>query len=279
MLLIAESGSTNTDWCLLNASHRLFFRTRGINPFMESAEDIAKMIQLELLPHLQFPPISICFYGAGCVHQGKENVRNALNQVFRDVAVDVESDLLAAARALCGYQPGIACILGTGSNSCYFDGNQIVSNVSPMGFIIGDEGSGAVLGKRFVGSLLKKQFSDELKEQFLAEYQLTPAMIIERVYRQPYPNRFLASFAPFIHKHLSDDRVRNMVLDEFNAFVIRNILQYPQSQHLPIHFTGSVAWYFSDLLKETLDRHQLQMGHICVSPLSQLIEYHQQAML
>jgi N-acetylglucosamine kinase-like BadF-type ATPase len=276
MLLIAESGSTSTDWCLVAPAQRVFFRTRGINPFMESASDIAAMIKAELLPHLQFPPTAIVFYGAGCVHKGHDTVLEALTDVFRDLPIEVESDLLAAARALCGSQPGIACILGTGSNSCYYNGYQIESNVSPLGFIIGDEGSGAVLGKRFVGSLLKNCFSNELKELFLNSYHLTQADIIERVYRQPYPNRFLAGFAPFILENIQYAEVRTMVMDEFSAFIERNVMQYPQARHLPIHFTGSIAWHFSELLKESIALHHLQIGTICASPLHQLVSYHQQ---
>lgn len=279
MLLIAESGSTSTDWCLVAPAQRVFFRTRGINPFMEAGSDIAAMIKSDLLPHLHFPPSAISFYGAGCVHKGRDTVMEALTNVFRDMPIDVDSDLLAAARALCGHLPGIACILGTGSNSCYYNGYQIESNVSPLGFIIGDEGSGAVLGKRFVGSLLKNCFSNELKELFFNTYHLTQADIIESVYRQPYPNRFLAGFAPFILEHAQQPDVRSMVMDEFNDFIERNVLQYPQSKHLPIHFTGSIAWHFSELLKEAIAMHHMQIGNICASPLHQLVDFHQQAAL
>ncbi|MBN2742476.1 MAG: ATPase [Marinilabiliaceae bacterium] len=279
MILIADSGSTTTDWCLMDATQRLYFQTRGINPFMESPVDILQMIQSELLPHLHFPPTNVSFYGAGCVHRGRDNVRDALMQAFPDVPVDVESDLLAAARALCGHQPGIACIVGTGSNSCYYDGLAIVDNVSPLGYVLGDEGSGAVIGRLFVGALLKNQFSDDLKSRFFAEYELTVPDIIERVYRQPYPNRFLASFMPFVHCHLHHEGVGALVMDEFERFIRRNVLQYPQAASLPIHMTGSVAWHFSALMTDVLAQCRLRAGIICASPLEMLVNYHQSRLI
>lgn len=275
MLLIADSGSTGTDWCLIGHDQTVEIRTRGINPFMEESNDIALMIKQELIPQLPLPPTAIYFYGAGCIHKGKETVQAALADAFRNIQTEVESDLLAAARALCHHSPGIACIMGTGSNSCYYNGHDIVNNISPLGFILGDEGSGAVLGKRFMGSLLKNQFSADIKQSFMNEYQLTPADIIEKVYRQPYPNRFLASFVPFILKNIECPEIRAMVLDEFESFITRNILQYPQAWHLPIHFTGSIAWYFSDILEEALVKHQLKRGTITASPMQELIGYHQ----
>ena len=189
--LIADSGSTKTDWCLAEDGKILRqTKTDGINPVFltdeelrNAAEDAARQLE-------DIRPEAIRFYGAGCIPTQTERVRHALKQAFTETEdVEAASDMLGAARALCGHQAGIACILGTGSNSCFYDGENIVANVSPLGFILGDEGSGAALGKILVGSLLKNQLAPGLKEEFLERYALTPADIIERVYRRPLPNR------------------------------------------------------------------------------------------
>jgi N-acetylglucosamine kinase-like BadF-type ATPase len=191
-LLIADSGSTKTNWRVCSPEGACTVRTAGINPFMQEHNSIRKMLLKELLPYLPEVPIdAIYFYGAGCTPEKCPEMGALLQDLFPQTAViEVASDMLGAARALCGHRPGVACILGTGSNSCLFDGKEIVEQVSPLGFILGDEGSGAVLGKRLVGDLLKDQMGPGLKEAFLEEYQLTPANIIRRVYREEYPNRF-----------------------------------------------------------------------------------------
>ena len=228
MILIADSGSTKTDWCVVeNGEFILRFKTRGMNPFFQTEEEIGKEIEAGLLPSLKdFEPSAIYFYGAGCAFPEKNNmIRRAVNR-YLSVPVEVGSDLLAAARALCGDQPGIACIMGTGSNSCYYDGREIVKNVSPLGFILGDEGSGAVLGKLLIGDVLKDQLSPALKDQFLTQYELTPALIMDKVYRQPFPNRFLAGFSPFIREHLDEPAIWELVTRSFLAFFTRNVKQY-----------------------------------------------------
>ena len=181
--------------------------------------------------------------------------------------------MLAAARGLCGHEAGIACIMGTGSNSCYYDGEKIIENVSPLGFILGDEGSGAVLGKLLVGNILKNQFTPELKEKFLSQFNLTPGEIIDRVYRKPFPNRFLASLSPFIAQNLQEPCVRQMVLGSFKDFFKRNVMQYDYS-HNKVHFIGSVAHYYRDVLEEAANEMGIQMGTILQSPMKGLIAYH-----
>ena len=188
--------------------------------------------------------------------------------------IHVQSDLMAAARALCGNQPGIACILGTGSNSCLYDGESIVKNISPMGFILGDEGSGAVLGKHFINYLFKGNSSHQLMKEFTEETGLTMTDIINKVYREPLPNRFLASLAPFIHAHLDDLDVRNLVIDNFRMFFVRNIQHY-QSPHLKVNAVGSIAYYFKDCLQEAAIQEGYELGIVLKSPMDGLIKYHQ----
>ena len=177
------------------------------------------------------------------------------------------------ARALCGREAGIACILGTGSNSCYYDGETIVANVSPLGFILGDEGSGATLGKLFIGSLLKNQLTEGLKETFLDEYKLTPAEIIDRVYRKPFPNRFLATFSPFITKHIEDNSIQSLVKNAFSDFFRRNVMQYDY-RTCKVHFCGSIAHFYRDLLIEAANELQLNIGTIAQTPMDGLVAYH-----
>ena len=204
MIVIADSGSTKTDWCLGNTkTNSRTVRTGGINPFHQSVDEIKEVIASTLIPQLgdttEFT--TIYFYGAGCIPEKTNIVKTALAQNFPKANILVESDLLGAAHALCGKTAGIACILGTGSNSCFYDGEKITANISPLGYILGDEGSGAVLGKRLVGDLLKHQLPDDLCQDFLKEYDLTPALILDKVYRQPLANRFLAGLTPFLFAH------------------------------------------------------------------------------
>ncbi|WP_348725151.1 ATPase [Parabacteroides goldsteinii] len=278
MILIADSGSTKTDWCVVeNGESILRFKTRGMNPFFQTEEEIGKEIEAGLLPSLKgFKPSAIYFYGAGCAFPEKNNmIRRAVNR-YLSVPVEVGSDLLAAARALCGDQPGVTCIMGTGSNSCYYDGREIVKNVSPLGFILGDEGSGAVLGKLLIGDVLKDQLPPALKDQFLTQYELTPALIMDKVYRQPFPNRFLAGFSPFIREHLDEPAIWELVTRSFLAFFTRNVKQYDYFE-LPVHLVGSVAWYYQDILKEIAFDLGIRLGTIARSPMEGLIAYHGQS--
>lgn len=275
MILIADSGSTKTDWCLVeNGKNILRFQTRGTNPFFQTEEEILEEIETGLLPGLKgVEPSSVHFYGAGCAFPEKnEIIRRAVSRHL-PVPVEVGSDLLAAARALCGDRPGIACILGTGSNSCQYDGKEIVKNVSPLGFILGDEGSGAVLGKLLIGDVLKDQLPPALKELFLSQYGLTPALIMDRVYRQPFPNRFLAVFSPFILEHLDEPAVWELVTRSFLAFFTRNVKQYDYFD-LPVHLAGSVAWHYQTVLKEIAFDLGIRLGTIIQSPMEGLIRYH-----
>lgn len=280
MILIADSGSTKTDWCVVeNGESILRFKTRGTNPFFQTEEEIGKEIEAGLLPSLKgFEPSAIYFYGAGCAFPEKNDmIRRAVNR-YLSVPVEVGSDLLAAARALCGDQPGIACIMGTGSNSCYYDGREIVKNVSPLGFILGDEGSGAVLGKLLIGDVLKDQLPPALKDQFLTQYELTPALIMDKVYRQPFPNRFLAGFSPFIREHLDEPAIWELVTRSFLAFFTRNVKQYDYFEQ-SVHLVGSVAWYYQDVLKEIAFDLGIRLGTIARSPMEGLVAYHGQPTL
>ena len=187
--------------------------------------------------------------------------------------ISVGSDLLGAARSLCGTDSGIVCILGTGSNSCYFDGNSITDNVPPLGFILGDEGSGAYIGRRLVGGCLKKQFSDTICRSFLEETKLTVPSIIEKVYRQPMPNRFLASLSPFCARHRDDKEIHNFIVDCFKEFFKRNVAAYKNGGN-KVHFIGSIAWFYRHELREAAETEGYSVGKICQTPMDGLVKFH-----
>lgn len=278
MILIADCGSTKIDWCVLNGNklEKQFFTT-GINALLMPEEQICETLAKELVPEAQgFDIEEVYYYGAGCLSEGIcSNVSRAIAaNIPTAKTISVNSDLLAAARALCGNAAGIACIMGTGSNSCYYDGKQIVDNVSPLGFILGDEGSGAVLGKLLVGDVLKKQLPEELCEKFLKEYDLDRMKIIENVYKKPVANRFLASLSPFLIKNIEEPAIHRLVLNAFKAFFVRNIENYSNYKSLEVSFVGSVAYYYQEVLKEAAAALDIKVGTIIKSPMEGLLKYH-----
>lgn len=276
MILIADSGSTKTHWTVVDETKvvsEVF--TDGINPFYQTDLEIIALLETQLSLKMDNKAVSnIFFYGAGCSFPEKKLlVRNALASCFETATIEVESDLLGAARSLFQCEKGIACILGTGSNSCYYDGRDIVENVSPLGFILGDEGSGAVLGKLFVADCLKNQLPVELKEKFLKQYDMTPALILDRVYKKPFPNRFLAQFAPFLAKHLEEPCIFNLVYDSFDAFFVRNVLQY-QLEEMQVGIVGSIARYFKETLEIVAFERGIVISEIIQSPMNGLVKFH-----
>ena len=273
MKLIADSGSTKTAWAVAeNPMHVI--KTDGINPIFMDSDAIENTLRTQLLPNLSQTITEVYFYGAGCANQEKNDVvKQALQAVFGDIKIEIASDLLGAARGLCKHQDGIACILGTGSNSCLYKNGNISWNVPALGFILGDEGSGAVLGKLLMGNLFKNQLPDEVKTDFEQTYGLSMMDVIEKVYRQPLPNRFLASFGPFISKHIAVPEMYNMVYGSLESFIVRNVKQYPTEKYA-VNFTGSIAYYFADILKDLSVKHNFKIGYISQNPLEGLIQYH-----
>ena len=272
MMLIADSGSTKTDWALVTPGAVTTVSTQGLNPYQWDAEGMVGVLTEELLPQLRADEVdSVQFYGSGVTPAMRPKVEQVLRQVFPALqTLEVESDLLGAARALCGRSEGIACILGTGSNSCLYDGRQIVRNTPSLGFILGDEGGGASLGRLFLNALLRDRLSASVSDDFKAETGLTMSEIIDRVYRQPLPNRFLASLSKFIHSHLDDEALRQMVTDNFRAFFHHHLAPY-QRPDLPVSFVGSIACYYEPQLREAAAATGFTVGTIIKSPLDGLV--------
>lgn len=273
-VLIADSGSTKTDWTLFDRNgYRQSVKTAGFNPFFQSEEEMTKRFRRELKSFTASPD-SLFFYGAGCLPgEPADRMKNALLSRFPTARIEVESDLTGAARAVCGHEAGIAGILGTGSNSCFYDGRTIVRHVPPLGFILGDEGSGAHLGKNLVADLLKDQLPEKLKACFLERFELTQNEIIQRVYSRPYPNRFLASLSVFFHEHREEPALRQLLRRCFKQFFERNIYQYDYRNH-PVHLCGSIGSYYEAELREVASEQSIRIGKIVQAPTEGLIDYH-----
>jgi len=279
--LIADSGSTKTDWAVSKEDSTMFIvQTQGINPFLQERQTINHILQEDFYPQLRQHGVdnlalvaSIYFYGAGCRPEKMPFMREILADNFPSAGqISVGSDLLAAAYALCGNNEGLVCILGTGSNSCYYDGKKIVANISPLGFILGDEGSGAYLGKTLLSRLLKGELPDALIHDFYNEYHYTPDQIIEKVYRNPMPNRFMAGFTRFISAHRHEKEMQCLLVDGFRSFFERNICLYGRPD-LPVQAIGSIAFYFEKELTEAAFSEGYCIEKIMKSPLQGIIEY------
>ena len=279
MKLIADAGSTKIEWVLLDddGGKYLHVITRGFNAAISNTDSLSEIIRNDS-PELYSSADAVTdvhYYGAGCAGQRRLLTEDALRGIFTSSICHAESDMLGAARALCGNSEGIACILGTGSNSCHYDGVRITANVSPLGFILGDEGSGAVLGRRLIGMGMKGGFADATARLFHERFpEATQEEIITRVYRSERPGAYLASFVPFLREHVDDEEISEFIIDEFCRFFSFNVRSYTNARLLPIHFTGSVAFHFAPQLHEAASRCGFRIGHIEKAPMQALIAYH-----
>lgn len=277
MLLIADSGSTKTHWRLVDDEKRIRqLQTEGLNPYFLSKEKIADIITSQLLPSFDRKFAGkVFFYGSGCgAVEKREMVQRALHSVFPSVSVEVHTDLLGAARALCGRESGIAAILGTGSNSCYYDGHEIKEQANSLGFILGDEGSGAHIGKTFISSLLNKELPGDMEKRFFERFHTDRNSILDAVYSKPFPSRYLATFAKFVHQNLNDEHIASLTANCFRAFFDKHVCRYPGYSKLKFHCTGSVGFYFSNILRRVAEEKNISIGKIVESPAAALVNYH-----
>ena len=278
--LLAESGATKTDWCLLKEKGKpIYFKTSGINPYLQSADQIAEMLSTEMgWKESKHVADHISYYGAGASDANNQKVLSGvLKQFFKVKKTTVQGDLMAAAKALCGDQKGIVCILGTGSNSCYYDGKIIKENHASLGYIAGDEGSGNYLGKRVLQYYAYRTFDTELLMSFELLFGNDLNGIIHKLYREPFPNRYLASLVQLLIENRGHFMVENIIEDCLNDFFHHHIIKYRQSWKLPIHFTGSIAYQFRDVLADLCEQYELELGTILKSPLEGLVKYHSKA--
>jgi N-acetylglucosamine kinase-like BadF-type ATPase len=277
MILIADSGSTKTNWTLIEDQRIVTtVQTAGMNPYFITSETVEAILKADLVPNLPADFVKeIYFYGSGCSTENNNNMlRDAMMLYFRKAAISVYHDILGAARSLLGKKKGIACILGTGCNACYYDGEEVFSNVPSLGYLFGDEGAGSNLGKIFMEKYLKDKLPSEIKAEFEKEYGLSLENILNALYNRPFPNRFLASFSEFIGPRKDHPFLHNLVKKSFQSFIDEQIKKYPDYKRLPISFVGSIAWYYRDILLEAAVENNLHVGTILKSPMEGLITFH-----
>lgn len=275
-VLIADSGSTKTQWCLLTGNKKKMISTQGISPYFLNDETLGKILSDELLPQTGKIEIDeIFYYGTGCSNLVNISlVKRGLKKIYPGAAIKVDHDLLGAAKALCGDEKGIACILGTGSNSCYYNGKKIVKNSPGLGFILGDEGSGTYLGKKVLQYYLYNTFDAELMDKFKNKYPQTNSEILDNVYKTALPNRYLAGFVTFLIENRGHFMIENIIEDSINDFFFNHVYKYRESWTMPINFVGSVAYGFKDVLAEMCKDYELKLGKVIKSPMDGLIKYH-----
>lgn len=276
-ILIAESGATKAEWCLAGKGKKITITTQGISPFFFTEQKIIELLQNDLLP--QFPKSTVVeevhYYGTGMLNPANvKMVKNALQQVFEKAELEINDDMLAAARALNGKKAGLACNLGTGSFCSYYDGKKIAKQSPGIGYILGDEGSGAYLGKKVVQYYLYNTFDEELRYRFDQKYNTNRVEIIENVYRKPLANRYLASYALFLSENRGHYMIENIIEDGLNDFFFQHVCKYREAWKLPVGFVGSIAFGFKDVLQDLCGSYEFELGKVLKSPMSGLTEYH-----
>lgn len=277
-ILIADSGSTKTVWCLLKGKSKKLFQTQGMSPYFVDKRGIMSILKQEVLPQLKRAEVNeIYWYGTGCKNpDNRKMLRDAMRPSFDGAAIQVSDDLTGAALALCGKEKGIACILGTGCNSCFFNGKKIVKNSPGLGYILGDEGSGTFLGKMVIQHYVYGIFDEDLRAKFDAKFVTTPQEILNAVYKGPLPNRYLAGYAIFLAENRGHYMIENIIEDGINQFFFTHLLRYKESEVLPIHFTGGIAYGFKDKIAERCAGYGFRLGNIIKTPMEGLVEYHRE---
>lgn len=275
-ILIADSGATKAEWCSVKNGKKQTIFTQGISPYFLSTNEIVELLRRELLPSLKkTAPNEIYYYGTGCANpENARSVKKALKTVFAEAETEVQTDLTAAARALCGRNKGIACILGTGSNSCYYNGQRVVKNSPGIGYVLGDEGSGAYLGKKVIQHYLYNTFDEDLKALFDARFLTSGVEILDNVYKKPLPNRYLAGFAVFLAENRGHYMIENIVEDGLNDFFFQHLNKYGEVWKHPVNFVGSVAAGFRDVLQSLCASYEFEMGTVMKAPMEGLVRYH-----
>ncbi len=275
--LIADSGSTKTTWVLTNRGNVIqTLKTNGLNPYFHTQASVEEILQTGLIPSLPVNEIDeIHFYGAGCsTPDNNAMIGSALQKFFRRAQIHIYHDILGAARALFGREKGIAAILGTGCNSCYYDGITCFQEVDSLGYLFGDEGAGSNLGKRWMSAYLKKEAPAELRKSFDEHYGYSLSDILNSLYNRPYPNRYLASFSEFLLPQKEHPFVKTLIKSSFRDFVAAQLKHYDRYQPLPVAFTGSIAFLYQEILREVMVSYSYTIGNIFCEPMEGIIRYH-----
>lgn len=277
-ILIADSGSTKCEWCLLENGKKKTVLTPAMSPYFVTGDEMIQILNKQLMPKIKNTKVDVLhFYGTGLGNPANVAImKKVFKQLFPKTKTEINTDLLGIARASCGKNKGIACILGTGSNACYYNGKKIV-NISPgLGYVLGDEGSGAYLGKKVIQYFLYKTFDEDLMNRFQKKYGETHASILENVYKKPLANRYLANFALFLAENRGHFMIENIIEDGLNDFFFTHLYKFKESWTQPIHFVGSVGFGFRDVLKELCNSYELELGKVLKTPMPGLVAYHNQ---
>jgi glucosamine kinase len=274
--LIADSGATKAEWTLLYNDKKKTLFTQGISPYFLNTEQIADLTAKELAVKLKNEVVEhIFYYGTGCANpENARSVKKALQMTFREADIYVNTDLMAAARAVCGNEKGIACILGTGMSTCFYNGKAIQKENYGLGYVLGDEGSGAYLGKKVLQYYLYNTFDEDLKALFDAKYVTNRLEILENVYKRPLPNRYLAGFAMFLVENRGHYMIENIIEDGLNDFFFQHLNKYNEVWKYPVHFVGSVAFGFKDIIRDLCSSYQFELGTVLKNPMQGLLKYH-----
>ena len=274
--LISDCGATKAEWRITDGKRSKTIITQGISPYFLDTSQIISLLETELKPGLKKWEVDeVHYYGTGCANPNNaSSVKKALRKVFPGSKTEVNHDLMAAARALCGRSKGIACILGTGSNSCYYDGKKIVKNSPGLGYVLGDEGSGAYLGRKVLQYYLYNTFDEDIRARFDAAYVTNASEILENVYKKPMPNRYLAGFAKFLAENRGHYMIENIIEDGLNDFFFNHLCKYRETWTLPVHFAGSVAFGFKDVLQQLCASYEFELGNVMKNPMEGLVSYH-----
>ena len=275
MILVADSGSTKTSWCVIDSYSDYLFETNGLNPCLQAEDVILNELQTNLCPQINTEIRQIFYYGTGVTAEKQSVMAEILKKVF-PVATIVEaySDMLGCARSVCGNNAGIAGILGTGSNSCLYDGNKIIDNVNCGGYILGDEGSGAVLGRNLLNAFLKRDLSEKIHNDLVQNHNLSYAYIVEKVYKTPMANTWMANFTKYLNENQDEPCIRKIIVESMEAFFEKNIEKYADYKKYQVHFVGSIAYYFKHVLHKIAERRQINIGNIIQAPITELANYH-----
>jgi N-acetylglucosamine kinase-like BadF-type ATPase len=279
MIVIADGGSTKTNWCLINeAGRKIHFNTEGYNPYFSDTNYIVESLKKTLPDHIEADKLlEVHYYGAGCSTDSKRKiVEDAMQQVFPNAEVFIGHDLLASCRALLGDEPGFAAILGTGTNSCLYDGKDITLNIDSLGYFLGDEGSGCFIGKRILSDYMKGYMPKGLRESFYDNFALTNEDIFDHIYNKPLPNRFCASFSKFLYdyKETYEDYTFSTIEYAFTAFFDNLVVHYPNYKNYTLNVVGSVGYSYRDILSVVADRYEMGVGKLIRSPIDDLVDYH-----
>lgn len=277
MILVADSGGSKIDWRFLHKDGSIGqAHSPGFNPYYQPLEHLHAIIKESLAPQVKESVDKIFYYGTGVSSEKNQQIiREVFAQYWPGAFIEIGWDLLAAARALCGRERGIACILGTGSNSCLYDGEKIIDNVANLGWILADEGSGTYIGKKFIFDYFRNEMPTKLAEQFKARFPFTREEVLEKVYQGEKPGAFLASFSRFIFQHLKDPYCYKLIYDSLSDFYENNVMKYDNYQNTKVHFTGSIAFYYSDILRQVANDKGITVKNILEGPIAGLTLYHQ----